>query len=234
MKSLKTGMRPHEEISTGRIPSLVDAWRMDWEGTRVRGTIRTAVLLWRPEVRSGGQGGEGGDVETWQEVRGTGKSWSWGQGDRVLFLALQLEGWAYHPVRWHLWRACSLRQGEVRGETRRRRLFKCWVWPVLETDRCMPGVGSQRKDPGCRYQNVKWLTCVCLRVEATESGMRRQQVSGPILAELWYVWLTCSKGSVKVCIITWRRKWGRNESRVDCTGIKLFSHLGKLLIPFKP
>lgn len=67
-------MRPHEETSTGRNPSLVDVWRMDWEGTRVGGTVRKAVLLWRPEVRSGGQGGEGGDVETWQEVRGIGKS----------------------------------------------------------------------------------------------------------------------------------------------------------------
>ena len=85
LKSLKTGMRPYEEISAGRNPALVEVRRMDQEGTRVGGTIRTAVLLWRPEMRSGGQGGEGGDVETWKEVRGIGKSRSWGQGDKSVW-----------------------------------------------------------------------------------------------------------------------------------------------------
>lgn len=66
-------------------------------------------------------------------------------------------------MRWQPSGASSFRQGEVRGETQRREFFTCWVWAVLETGRYTPGVESQRKDPGWRYQNVKWLTRVCPR-----------------------------------------------------------------------
>lgn len=137
----------------------------------------------------------------------------WVVGGRVLFLASQLEERGCHSMRWRPWRASGFRQGELRGETQRRGFFACWVWAVLETDRYTPGVESQRKDPGWKYQNVKWLIRVC---PGGSHGVCSEKTVG--LG-------THPAGTPKVCMTTWRRKkrrgiWGKDAGRADCTADK--------------
>lgn len=123
---------------------------------------------------------------------------------------LTARGMGCHSMRWQPSGASSFRQGEVRGETQRREFFACWVWAVLETGRYTPGVESQRKDPGWRHQNVKWLTRVCPRGKPRSLQREDSRSRDPSCRDSKGLFDDMKKKEEE-------RKTGKDVGRADCT-----------------